>query len=104
MAITGGGVTQISADKLLFLGGVNKNIFDNGIYQIGHLKGDALLIFKRECFSMLPKDFLFSQRQIIYNVKYNSWQALADKVPFPGGAGPLNIERNHNDIYTKRIN
>lgn len=98
-AITGGGVVPISDNKLLFLGGVNKKIFDNAIYQLNHLKGDALLTFKSKYFAMPPKDFYFSQRQVIYNVKENSWEVLAVNVPFPGGAGPLNIEKKDNKIY-----
>ncbi|QFU22103.1 cyclically-permuted mutarotase family protein [Shewanella sp. YLB-09] len=98
-AVTGGGVASLSSNKLLLLGGVNKKIFDHAIYQLGSLQNEELNEFKQAYFAMEPKDFHFSHRQVIYNIKENSWDVSSDDVPFPGGAGPLNIEQKENKVF-----
>lgn len=98
-SVAGGGVAALANDQLVLLGGVNRHVFNNAILQLTTRKGDELTSFKTDYFNLSEEDINFSRRQVIYDISENSWHALADLVPFPGGAGPLTITQNGDSLY-----
>lgn len=98
-SVAGGGAAKLSDDKVVLLGGVNREIFNNAILQLTTLKGDDLQKFKQYYFSLTESEVNFSRQQVIYDIKENSWKTLANKVPFIGGAGPLTISQNEQNIF-----
>lgn len=72
-SITGGGVARIEDNKLLFLGGVNKVLFDDAVYQLQTLKGDELTAYTQKHFNLAAEDLQFSRRQVIYDMQHNTW-------------------------------
>jgi len=98
-SVVGGSVASVSHNKLVLLGGVNRKIFNNAIDKLTSLKGDALTDFKKQYFSLSKEDVDFSRHQLIYDIHKNSWHVLTEKVPFIGGAGPLTVSQQGNNIY-----
>jgi N-acetylneuraminate epimerase len=98
-SVAGGGVASLANDQLVLLGGVNREVFNNAIWQLSTRKGDDLTSFKKDYFTLNTAEINFSRRQVTYNIAANSWHTLADKVPFPGGAGPLTITQNGDSLY-----
>ncbi len=98
-SVAGGGAAKLSDNKIVLLGGVNREIFNNAIFQLTTRKGDDLQAFKQYYFSLTESEINFSRQQVIYDISNNSWQSLADKVPFIGGAGPLTISQKGDDIF-----
>lgn len=95
----GGGVASLANDQIVLLGGVNREIFNDAIWQLTTLKGNALNAFKQAYFSLNAEDINFSRRQVVYDIGNNAWHALSDNVPFKGGAGPLTVTQKDNSIY-----
>ena len=98
-SVAGGGVASLANDQLVLLGGVNREVFNNAIWQLSKRKGDDLTSFKKDYFTLSTAEINFSRHQVTYDVGDNSWDTLADRVPFPGGAGPLTITQNGDDLY-----
>jgi N-acetylneuraminate epimerase len=98
-SVVGGGVASLANNQLVLLGGVNRNIFNNAIFQLTTRKGEDLEAFKRHYFSLSEADINFSRRQVIYGISDNAWHALSEKVPFFGGAGPLTVTQKGNSVY-----
>jgi len=98
-SVTGGGVATINDDQLVLLGGVNRAIFNDAIFQLTTQKNEGLTAFKQYYFSLSEQEINFSRRQIIYNIDKDDWSALTNNVPFTGGAGPLTITQQGNKIY-----
>ncbi|UJF22922.1 cyclically-permuted mutarotase family protein [Shewanella sp. OMA3-2] len=98
-SVTGGGAAVINNDQLVLLGGVNRDTFNDAIFQLTTQKNDTLTAFKQQYFSLSEQDINFSRQQMIYHIHQNKWSVLSNKVPFPGGAGPLTITQQGNKIY-----
>lgn len=98
-AVAGGGAAVLSNDQIVLLGGVNRAVFDHAVGQLTRLKGEDLRAFKQEYFSLSKADINFSRHQIVYNISDNFWTKLTDKVPFSGGAGPVTISQQDNNIF-----
>ena len=51
-SVAGGGAATLNNNSIVLLGGVNREIFNNAIFQLTNLKGDALQAFKQNYFSL----------------------------------------------------
>lgn len=86
---TGGGAAAVLSDsEILILGGVNKEVFDDAVMNLGKLKGEELEAFRQDYFNRTPEEFNFSKEQMVYNITDNTWYSLGVN-PFYGGAGPF---------------
>ena len=88
--VGGGAAVPLSADEILILGGVNKQVFDDAITQLGSLKGAELEAFRQDYFNRSPEQFNFSTNQMVYNTTKNQWYSVGT-IPFYGGAGPFPV-------------
>lgn len=96
--VAGGAAIPLTKDEILIIGGVNKEIFDDAVTQLGTLKGSALDKFKKEYFARTPEEFKFSKEMMIYNTAKNKWSSLGT-LSFIGGAGPFPLVRKDNKIW-----
>lgn len=99
VTLAGGSALRLAKNKILFLGGVNKQIFDNAVLKLTTLQGQALAQFKQQYFSMPVAAFKFNRKQIVFDLKRGTWSALKQLVPFAGGAGPLQTAQYQDTIY-----
>ena len=98
-SVSGGGAAVMNNDQLVLLGGVNRTIFNEAVFQLSTKTNGALAAFKQQYFSLSEQDINFSRQQMIYHINQNKWSALNNKVPFSGGAGPLTVTQRENKIY-----
>ncbi|MGL5956030.1 MAG: cyclically-permuted mutarotase family protein, partial [Brevinema sp.] len=96
--VAGGAAVALTADSLLVLGGVNKEVFDDAVTQLGTLKGDELEAFRQDYFNRTPEQFNFSRQQMVYNIKENTWKSVGE-IPFYGGAGPFPLVKKDNSVW-----
>lgn len=99
--IAGGGAAAIDNNYILILGGVNKEVFDDAVTQLGTLKGDELQAFREEYFNRSPEQFNFGKEEVIYDIKNDKWHSIG-QVPFYGNAGPFPL-LIRNDMSVWRI-
>lgn len=98
-SVSGGAAIPLSDDEILLLGGVNKAVFEDALFQFVHLEGQELKDYKASYFNKTTEEHHFSRRQLVYNMKLNTWRTLVKDVPFAGGAGPLSVAQKNGAIY-----
>lgn len=98
-SVSGGAAVALDEHKILLLGGVNRDVFNETLLQFSRLKDDELNSYKKYYFALSPEQINFSRRQLIFDVTSNEWGALTAPVPFIGGAGPLTLAKNKHHIY-----
>ena len=98
-SVSGGAAVALNADEIMLLGGVELKLFNNTLAQFAKLQGDELHQFKTRYFHLTSEEINFSRRQLVFNTRANLWYALAEQVPFTGGAGPLTLAKTAQHIY-----
>ncbi len=96
--VAGGAAVQLTKDSVMVLGGVNKEVFDDAVTQLGALKGDELEAFRQDYFNRTPEQFDFSRQQMVYDIANNQWKSVGT-IPFYGGAGPFPLVRKDNNVW-----
>ena len=99
--IAGGASVAIDDNYILILGGVNKEVFDDAVTQLGSLKGEQLQAFKEDYFSRSPEQFNFGKEEVIYDIQNDKWYSIG-QTPFYGNAGPFPL-LIRNDMSVWRI-
>lgn len=100
-SLHGAGGIAIGTNHILFIGGVNREIFYNAWKKewegkIATESGDSIAIigynkWRQEYFTHPPDWFRFNSKVLVYHTITNSW-AIADDYPFPAPAGAPVIE------------
>jgi N-acetylneuraminate epimerase len=98
-SVSGGAAVALNEQKILLLGGVNRAVFNETLFQFSRLKDDELQQYKTYYFGLTAEQINFSRQQLIFDVTTNTWDALPTPVPFIGGAGPLTLANNKQHIY-----
>lgn len=99
IAAAGGAALALDEEQIVILGGVNKSVFDDALWQLENATGDALLSFKADYFAKSPEQINFNRASYLYNSSKNSWWRLPELTPFYGGAGPVNIELKDSSLF-----
>ncbi|WP_295155725.1 cyclically-permuted mutarotase family protein [uncultured Brachyspira sp.] len=81
ITLAGGVSIKLNESEMVVMGGVNKNIYDNAVYNLNNLKGEELSDFKYKYFTSDPYEFKLNSDILIYNSKTDSWKTLGE-VPF----------------------
>ncbi|MGL4945327.1 MAG: cyclically-permuted mutarotase family protein [Fusobacteriaceae bacterium] len=87
MTVAGGASVKLNSEEMLVIGGVNKQYFDNAVYQLGTLKGEELQKFRQAYFGADAAEYKFNREIVVYNSASNSWRTVGE-TPFMGPAGP----------------
>ena len=89
---------KLNETEMLVIGGFNKAIYDNAVYNLGTLQGTALAGFRQGYFGADPYEFNWNSNILIYNCESNTWKTIGE-VPFdaPCGEGLILIG---NKIYS----
>ncbi|NKX04815.1 hypothetical protein HGD86_02725 [Alteromonadaceae bacterium A_SAG5] len=98
-SVLGASAVQLGPQSVLLLGGVNYEIFNDTLAKLSNLKGEALSDFKKHYFSQPPDYYQFSRVQMEYRTDIDRWLPLNSKLPFNGGAGPVQVIRSGEYIY-----
>ena len=105
VALNGEGISLLGAvsvklneTEMLVIGGFNKTIYDDAVYNLGNLKDAALADFRAKYFGADPYEFNWNSNILIYNCESNTWKTIGE-VPFdaPCGEGLILIG---NKIYS----
>ncbi len=96
--VAGGAAVQLTDSSVIVLGGVNKEVFDDAVTQLGALKGDELEAFRQDYFNRTPEQFDFSRQQMVYDIAKNQWKS-AGTIPFYGGAGPFPLIKKNSNVW-----
>ena len=98
ISLLGAASVKINETEMLVIGGFNKAVYDDAVYNLGNLKGNELSNFKQEYFGADPYKFNWNRNVLIYNCESNSWRTIGE-IPFdaPCGEGLVLIG---NKIYS----
>lgn len=105
VALNGEGISLLGAvsvklneTEMLVIGGFNKAVYDDAVYNLGNLKDAALADFRAKYFGADPYEFNWNSNILIYNCESNTWKTIGE-VPFdaPCGEGLILIG---NKIYS----
>ena len=105
VALNGEGISLLGAvsvklneSEMLVIGGFNKAIYDNAVYNLGNLQGTELANFRAGYFGADPYEFNWNSNILIYNSDSNTWKTIGE-IPFdaPCGEGLILIG---NKIYS----
>lgn len=88
ISLLGANSVKLDEDRMLVIGGFNKEIYDNAVEKMGKLEGEELAKFKEGYFGADPFEFNWNNNILIYNAKSNEWTSVGE-IPFnaPCGAG-----------------
>ncbi|MEI0446574.1 cyclically-permuted mutarotase family protein [Brachyspira intermedia] len=105
VALNGEGISLLGAvsvklneNEMLVIGGFNKAVYDDAVYNLGNLQGAELANFRAGYFGADPYEFNWNSNILIYNCESNTWKTIGE-VPFdaPCGEGLILIG---NKIYS----
>ncbi|WP_300368631.1 cyclically-permuted mutarotase family protein [Brachyspira sp.] len=98
ISLLGAASVKLNETEMLVIGGFNKAVYDNAVYNLGNLQGAELANFRVEYFGADPYEFNWNNNILIYNCESNTWRTMGE-VPFdaPCGEGLILIG---NKIYS----
>lgn len=98
VSLLGANSIKLNEDEMLVIGGFNKEVYDDAVYNLINLKDKDLENFKKEYFARDPNEFNWNSKVLIYNSKNDTWTKIAD-IPFnaPCGEGLVLLQ---NKIYS----
>ena len=86
ISLLGAASVKINETEMLVIGGFNKAVYDDAVYNLGNLKGNELSNFKQEYFGADPYKFNWNRNVLIYNCESNSWRTIGE-IPFDAPCG-----------------
>lgn len=98
ISLLGAVSVKLNEQEMLVIGGFNKAVYDDAVYNLGNLQEEALADFRAGYFGADPYEFDWNSKILIYNCESNTWKTIGD-VPFdaPCGEGLILIG---NKIYS----
>lgn len=95
ISLYGANSVKLNEDEMLVIGGFDKSVYDNAVYNLGVLKGDELAKFRQKYFGADPYEFNWNKEILVYNAKTDNWTTLG-QVPFdaPCGEGLALLDEN----------
>lgn len=98
ISLLGASSVKLNEEEMLVIGGFNKEIYDDAVYNLDNLKGEELQAFRQKYFGADPQEFNWNENILIYNAEEDSWKTVGE-IPFnaPCGAGLI---LNGNKIYS----
>lgn len=93
----GSSVIKITNDKVMIIGGVNKKIFLDAIYNLSILKDNELEIYKKKYFNMIEEEFNFNKEVFLLDLNNFKLESLGEINH--GLAGNPAIIKYNNDFY-----
>lgn len=98
ISLLGAVSVKLNEKEMLVIGGFNKSVYDNAVYNLGALQGVALSYFRAGYFGSDPYEFNWNSNILVYNCELNTWKTIGE-VPFdaPCGEGLILIK---NKIYS----
>ena len=98
ISLLGAVSVKLNETEMLVIGGFNKAVYDDAVYNLGNLKDAALADFRAKYFGADPYEFNWNSNILIYNCESNTWKTIGE-VPFdaPCGEGLILIG---NKIYS----
>lgn len=86
ISLYGANSVKLNEDEMLVIGGFDKTVYDNAVYNLGALKGDELAKFRQNYFGADPYEFNWNKEMLVYNSKTDRWNSLG-QVPFNAPCG-----------------
>ncbi|PTY39780.1 cyclically-permuted mutarotase family protein [Brachyspira hampsonii] len=98
ISLLGAVSVKLNESEMLVIGGFNKAIYDDAVYNLANLQGTELANFRAGYFGADPYEFNWNSNILIYNCDSNTWKTIGE-VPFdaPCGEGLILIG---NIIYS----
>ncbi|WP_300752487.1 cyclically-permuted mutarotase family protein [uncultured Brachyspira sp.] len=98
ISLLGAVSVKLNESEMLVIGGFNKAIYDDAVYNLGNLQGAELANFRAVYFGADPYEFNWNSNILIYNCDSNTWRTIGE-IPFdaPCGEGLILIG---NKIYS----
>lgn len=86
ISLLGADWAPLSDDELLVIGGFDKEVWRDAVFNLTTLVGDERAKFRDAYFRRAPRDFNWNTLELVYNLSTNSWHVL-DEIPFDAPCG-----------------
>lgn len=98
ISLLGAASVKLNESEMLVIGGFNKAIYDDAVYNLANLQGAELADFRSGYFGADPYEFNWNSNILTYNCDSNTWKTIGE-IPFdaPCGEGLILIG---NKIYS----
>lgn len=95
VSVLGGNSIKISPNKLIVIGGFNKEVWDDANLNLSSLKGEELSKYKNSYFSKKIEEYRWNKNILVYDAQKDSWNSIGI-LPFPApcGEGLAKINKN----------
>ena len=71
---------------MLVIGGFDKDVWKEAVFNLSTLIGEEKDKYRNDYFRRPVKDFNWNKKELVYNLKENTWYKL-DKIPFEAPCG-----------------
>lgn len=86
VSLLGARWVALNNEELLAIGGFDKEVWRDAVFNLTTLKGEERSAFRDAYFRRAPKDFNWNAKELVYNLRENRWYALGT-IPFDAPCG-----------------
>lgn len=97
-SLLGAAWAPLNDEELLVVGGFNKDVWRDAVFNLTTLVGDERAAFRDAYFRRAPEDFKWNKKELVYNLAQNRWYTL-DEIPFAAPCGHALLATNKH-IYS----
>ena len=95
VSLLGADWAPLNEDELLVIGGFNKDVWKDAVFNLTTLQGEDHAKYRDAYFRRPVSDYKWNKKELVYNLKENRWYQLGE-IPFeaPCGHALLATETN----------
>ena len=86
ISLLGADWAPLNKDEMLVIGGFDKDVWKEAVFNLSTLLGEEKDKYRNDYFRRPVKDFNWNKKELVYNLKENTWYKL-DKIPFESPCG-----------------
>lgn len=93
ISLLGADWAPLNDDELLVVGGFDKEVWRDAVFNLTTLTGDERAAFRDAYFRRAPRDFNWNTKELVYNLAENRWYTLGN-IPFDAPCGHALLATN----------
>ena len=86
ISLLGADWAPLNKDEMLVIGGFDKDVWKEAVFNLSTLIGEEKDKYRNDYFRRPVKDFNWNKKELVYNLKENTWYKL-DEIPFEAPCG-----------------
>ena len=86
ISLLGADWAPLNENEMLVIGGFDKDVWKEAVFNLSTLIGEEKDKYRNDYFRRPVKDFNWNKKELVYNLKENTWYKL-DEIPFEAPCG-----------------